>query len=302
MLKKKRVLGRGLGALIGESSGAGTSGDEPRGDEGRAEEASSAYFHCPVGDISPGSTQPRKHFEEGPLKELADSIREKGVIEPLLVRRAKEGGYELIAGERRLRAAKLAGLEKVPVVTTDATDEESLELAIIENIQRQDLNAIEEAEAYRSLADYGLSQEEVAARVGKERATVANYMRLLKLPPEVKDEIARGNLSMGHARAILSAEGHSNQTSLMKKVLKKGLSVRETEALANGSSSGGTRKKKPGPSAQDPALAPIEDELRDIFGTKVSLRESRGRGKIEFSYYSGVERERLLEIFRQLID
>lgn len=283
MQGKKRVLGRGLSALLGEGERA-VAGPKER------------FFHCPVMDISPNQLQPRKRFDEGTLNELTDSIKEKGVIEPLLVRR-NAAGFELIAGERRWRAARLAGLNEVPVVVVDATDEESLEYAIIENIQREDLNAIEEAEAYRTLMNFGLSQEDVAKRVGKERATVANYLRLLKLPPEVKDEIAKGTISMGHARAILSVDGHAPQTELCRRIITQGLSVREAENL---STIGSGKKKRARRGTEDPSQKMLEDELRAIFGTKTSVRDRNGKGRIEIFYFSAEERERILDLLRSI--
>lgn len=255
------------------------------------------YRLCLITEISPNTVQPRKRFNDSALSQLSNSIREKGVIEPLIVRR-NGGGMELIAGERRLRAAKLAGLTHVPVVVVDATDEQSLELAIIENIQREDLDAIEEAEAYKSLADFGHSQEEIARRVGKERATVANYMRLLKLPPEVKDELAKGSISMGHARAILSVEGHAPQVALCRKVVLKGLSVRETEALGARCNIG-TEKKRKGPALKQ---SPLEEELIDLFQTKVLVKDKDGRGRIELLYFTADERERIVEMLRSIAD
>lgn len=282
-MNKKKVLGRGLGALIGDAA-VPVEAQRPR----------EKYFICPIMEISPNKAQPRKSFDEASLKELSDSIREKGVIEPLIVRRSIDG-YELVAGERRWRASRMAGLEEVPAVIIDATDEESLELAIIENIQREDLNAIEEAEAYRSLMGFGLSQEDVARKVGKERATVANYLRLLKLPPEVKAEIVKGTITMGHARALLSVEGHSAQTELCRTIIARGLSVREAEALAN------RPGKAPGKAAGRGAYqSPIEEELRGIFGTKVSFKEKKGRGSVEISFYSIDERERIIELLRSI--
>lgn len=283
MLEKKKVLGRGIGALIGGA-------EKDRTIQSHREK----FFYCPIADVKPSKTQPRKAFDEGALKELSDSIRENGVIEPLIVRKDIEG-YELIAGERRWRASRLAGLSEVPVVVIDATDRQSLELAIIENIQRQDLNAIEEAEAYRNLMNFGLSQDEVAVKVGKERATVANYLRLLKLPPEVKDELVKGTISMGHARAILAIEGHSAQSELCRQIITKGLSVREAESSASASSKASKKNKK---SASSPD--PLEDELRTIFGTKVSLKERKGKGRVEISYFSPEERERILDMLRTL--
>lgn len=282
---KKKVLGRGLGALIADAPAPVSAGVQSR------------YRLMPAAEISPNASQPRKHFDEAALRELADSIRENGIIEPLIVRRTPTG-FELIAGERRWRASRMAGLTEVPVVVTDATDEESLELAIIENIQREDLNAIEEAEAYKSLTTFGMSQEAVAKKVGKERATVANYLRLLKLPIEVKDELVKGQISMGHARALLAVEGHAAQTELCRKIIAKGLSVRETEALVNkkGVGSKPVRTKKAGADG----FNAVEDELRGIFGTKVALKEKAGRGAIEISYFSVDERERIIDILRSV--
>jgi len=282
---QKKVLGRGLSALIGDVD----SRVEKTGDARR-------YFECPINEITPNRLQPRKSFNEESLGELSDSIKEKGVIEPLIVRRDLTGGYELIAGERRWRAARAAGLTDVPVVIQDVTDEESLEFAIIENIQREDLNAMEEAEAFRSLVNFGLSQEEVAKKVGKDRATVANYLRLLKLPHEVKEELVKGTITMGHARAILSVEGHSAQTAMCRKIISKNLSVREAERLASTRGAAPSRKKGP----EDPSHVQLENELRDIFKTKVSVKEKRGRGRIEILYYSPDERERILDLLRAL--
>lgn len=286
MLNKKKVLGRGLGALMGDVERQ----------EIPSSKTKDKYLMCPITDISPNKTQPRKTFVEAALKELSDSIKEKGVIEPLIVRKAITNGYELIAGERRWRASRMAGLTEVPVVIIDATDEESLEFAIIENIQRQDLNAIEEAEAYKSLMGFGLSQEEVAKRVGKERATVANYLRLLKLPLEVRDEVVKGTVSMGHARALLSIESHSAQTELCRLIITKGLSVRETEALVNNKGADTTKAKVKKHSAPNP----LEDELRTIFGTKVQLKDTKGKGRIEINYFSADERERIIDLLRSI--
>ncbi len=253
MLNRKKVLGKGLGALITDA----------RGPQDRTTDK---YQLCHVSRIVPNRMQPRRRFDDPSLKFLSDSIREKGIIEPLIVRR-NSGGFELIAGERRLRAAKMVGLEEVPVVVMDATDEESLEFAIIENIQREDLNAMEEGEAYRSLMNFGLSQEEVARKVGKDRATVANYLRLLKLPPEVKEELVKGTISMGHARAILSLDSHMAQTELCAKIVRMGLSVREAEEFAQTRNTRAPRKTK----ARGPMVSILEDELRMRFGTKVLI-------------------------------
>jgi ParB family chromosome partitioning protein len=280
MLNRKKVLGKGLGALI-------TDVQRPQ------DITTDRYQLCHVSRIVPNRMQPRRRFDDASLKFLSESIREKGIIEPLIVRRAS-GGFELIAGERRLRAAKMVGLDEVPVVIMDATDEESLEFAIIENIQREDLNAIEEGEAYRSLMNFGFSQEEVARKVGKERATVANYLRLLKLPPEVKEELVKGTISMGHARAILSLDNHMAQTELSRKIVQGGLSVREAEELAQALSTRAPRKTR----AKGPMVSLLEDELRVTFGTKVLIKENGGKGRIEIHYYSADDRERILELLK----
>ncbi len=288
----KKVLGRGLSALMGEPR-LPTRSIEP-------ESRGTGYMLCPIGNIVPNKQQPRRTFRAEALAELASSIKEKGIIEPLVVR--KDGSsYELIAGERRWRASKSIGLSEVPIVIMDVTDAESLELAIIENIQREDLNPMEEAEAYQRLIDTGLSQELVAKKVSKERATVANYLRLLKLPPEVKVELVTGKITMGHARAILSLEGPSAQRELCKKVIAKGLSVREAERLARAKKISAEKMVVSGASAAaGSALGAIEDELRRRFGTKVRVKDKGGKGSIELEYYSSDERERLLDLLRGL--
>lgn len=286
MPNKKRVLGRGLNALLGQSAGP------------EAAPGPEKYKDCPIADISPNALQPRRTFSEAALRELASSIKEKGIIEPVVVRRSRaSGGFELIAGERRWRAAKIAGLSEVPAVIVEATDEESLEFAIIENIQRENLNAIEEAEAYRSLVGFGLTQEEVARKVGKDRATVANYLRLLNLPVEVREELVKGAITMGHARAVLSLEGRAAQIELCRVIVHKNLNVREAEKLA---SAGGVKTRKKKGAAANPLQAPLEEELRRIFGTKIKIIEKRGKGRVEILYYSTAERERVIELLRSI--
>ncbi len=301
MAEKKRVLGRGLGALIGTARKGAPTGTAP----GAAPaEEDKKFFYCAVSRIRPNAAQPRRHFDEAGLQDLAASIREKGVIEPLIIRRSpSSNGFELIAGERRWRAAQMAGLEEVPAVIVEATEEESLELAIIENIQREDLNAMEEAEAYRHLMGFGLSQEEVARRVGKGRATVANYLRLLGLPDEVKEALRDGSVTMGHARAILALGTTQARIRLLREIISKGLSVREAETAAGpgakGAKSKANAKTRPGP---DPAISALEDELRSIFATKTHVKDKNGRGSIEILYYSADERERIIELLRSLKD
>jgi ParB family chromosome partitioning protein len=271
----KSALGKGLGALI--PGGAGE------------------VVELELDKISPGREQPRKVFHDESLKELAASIREKGVLQPLLVGRSEDGGFSLIAGERRFRAARLAGLRRVPVIVRQTDPEDSLEVALIENIQREDLGPIDTAEAFRRLMEeHGFTQEALADKVGKERATVANYLRLLKLPEEVKELINDGELGMGHARAVLAARGPEAQTALAGKIVSEGLSVRQAEALAREKPPAGgkkARKKKEDPHARD-----VEERLIASLGTKVRLRHSGKRGKIEIEYYSLEELDRLLEI------
>lgn len=281
MAIKKSVLGKGLSALIEkEAPSIMASGGGLR--------------QVSIKDIVPNRFQPRKTFNEDAIKELTESVREKGVLEPLIVRE-DSGHFELIAGERRLRAATRADLKEVPVIVMNVDDEESLEIAIIENIQREDLNAIEEADSYQALMNFGLTQEEVSKKVGKQRATVANYLRLLKLAPEIKDEILKGRISMGHAKAILSIETMSGQRQLCIHIITKGLSVREAEALANGSSGKPLSKKS---SKLSRRLLPIEKELMEVFGTKVLLKDRAGKGCVEIQYYSKDERERILDMLK----
>ena len=280
---KKKALGRGLSALIGERK-----------------EGDRKFFMCSIEKIYPSKSQPRKVFDEDALGELAASIKEKGIIEPLVVRKKGER-YELIAGERRLRASRMVGLKEVPVVVMEAGDEEALELSLIENIQREELNPIEEAEAYRVLTGFGLSQEEVAKRVGKDRATVANYLRLLKLPDEVKEELSAGRLTMGHARALLSLEERPLQREVARKVIAKGLSVRETERLVKRlSEEKRGRSTRVAAEKKDIHTKGLEEELRGLFGTKVSLKEQGGKGKIEIEFYSPEERERIIGLLRTI--
>lgn len=254
-----------------------------------------------INRIIPGAQQPRKVFKDASLAELAASIKEKGVLQPVLVSRTGDGTFRLIAGERRWRASSLAGLKKIPARIRDVSSEaDSLELALIENIQREDLNPIETADAFhRLMKEFNLTQEEVSAKVGKERATVANYLRLLKLPEEIKALINEGSLSMGHARAVLSIEGRSNQVEAARKIIHKGLSVRKSESLAKGWGSE-AKKKKTLQGKKDPQIASLEDKLIRTLGTKVHIRHKGKRGKIEIEYYSMDELDRLLEILLQL--
>jgi len=277
----KSALGRGLGALI------------PKG-TGEAVQKGSALIE--ITRIVPNKYQPRKTFKDGPLKELADSIKKSGVIQPVVVRRREDGGYELIAGERRYRASMMAGLDKIPAVIKDVSPEEVLELALIENIQREDLNPVETAEAYnRLMKEFGLTQESMAEKVGKDRATVANYLRLVGLPADIKRDMAEGTISMGHAKAILALDAPQKQMALRREILTRGLSVREAEAMARRMKAPGRIVKKKAPSAQ---MAMLEDELKRALGTKVRIKPRGKGGSIEIEYYTDAEFDRLLETLR----
>ena len=268
----KRGLGRGLGALLSASQAEGETLRE-----------------IPIEEIGPNPNQPRKSFDINGLQELSASMRQSGVLQPVVVRRVGSG-YQLIVGERRLRAAKLAGLERVPAVIREATDAESLELALVENLLREDLNPMEEAEAYqRLLAEFGWTQEELAGRVGKDRSSIANCLRLLKLPAVIQDDLRAGRLTMGHARALLSLASAAAQLKLREEILSHSWSVRTTEE-------GVQRSHVPRRAARRSAeLTALEDQLRERLATRVRLVGSERRGRIEIVYASRDELERLVE-------
>jgi ParB family chromosome partitioning protein len=277
---QKKGLGKGLSALI-------PTAEVP--------EPSSSQFQVSIDKVSANPFQPRRLFDSEKIDELAESIREKGVIQPILVRRRADG-YELIAGERRLRAAARAGLDEVPVVVKNASDAEALELALVENIQREDLNPIEEAHAYRRLQDeFSLSQEEIAQRVGKSRPAVANSLRLLLLPEEAQHLITQGKLAAGQARALLALEREASILAAMREVITKALSTRETERLVARLRSG-KRRRRDG-LATDPDLQNLIEGIQRWLGTKVRLmhRAKAGKGKIEIEYYSAQDLERIVQ-------
>jgi ParB family chromosome partitioning protein len=283
--RKKLALGKGLEALIPE---ADIAIDMP-GD----------YFMCHLDLLRPNRLQPRHQFTEMELEELAASIREQGILQPLLVRKS-EPGYELIAGERRLRAARLAGLTQVPVVVRDVTDHQLLEMSLVENIQREDLNPIEEAEAYFQLITrFNLTQDQAAARVGKSRSAVANFLRLRQLPEQIKASIVDGTLSMGHARALLGAEQTAQQLAAWRTVISKGLSVRETEELVRRIKAHKNTPRVAQPSAESAYLTSLSDDLSRHLGTKVLIRKSGRRGRVEIEFYSNDDLDRLITRLRQ---
>ena len=280
---KKRPLGRGLQALMP---------DAPRLD-------TPAERRVPLSEIRPNPRQPRRFFDEQKIAELADSVRDQGILQPLVVRKVA-GGYELILGERRFRAAQRAEMEHVPVVVKEASDAESLEMALVENIQREELTPIEEALAYRQLMEeFDLTQEQVARRVGKSRPTVTNLLRVLNLPDEIRDAVDAGSLSAGHARALLALDAPAEQLRVGRRVIQRGLSVRETEALV--ARAGATAETDaPGRGAEKTArldlfLKTLQDDLIRALGTKVSLVPRQRGGRIQIDYYSNEELEGLVK-------
>ncbi len=285
----KRGLGRGIDALL----------------EGRPLEElarGEAVVSVPIDKLKPNDEQPRKRFDEAALNELSESIKEKGIIQPLIVEDIGGDEYRIIAGERRYRAARKAGLTVLPVIPRVVSEEDRLELALIENLQREDLNPIEEARAFQMLMDLAsLKQEALAKRIGKNRSTIANSLRLLKLPKAMQEALIDGSLSAGHARALLSIGDPAHRKELSRRILSEGLSVRQTEALAaemGGApakeADGGGTAKQPGKSTQKgPELKEMEEKLIHELGTKVLIKGSEKKGRIEIEYYSMEDLERL---------
>jgi ParB family chromosome partitioning protein len=287
----KHGLGKGLDALLPREEGPKPL---PEGGE----------LLLPLDKIKGNPLQPRKNFDEEALRELADSIREQGIIQPIIVEEAGDGTYTIVAGERRSRAARLAGLREVPALVRNYTDEGRMEVSLIENVQRADLNPLEEAQAYKRLMEMtGLSQDEAAARVGKKRSTVANALRLLRLPPPMQESLKTGALTPGHARAILSVQTPQGQTALFEEILTGEYSVRDAEtraaALNSGASSSPGGKKPPAAAEQDPHLRDMEQQFIEALGTKVAIKGSLARGSIQIDYYSMEDLDRLYEILKK---
>ncbi len=274
-MAERQALGRGLSALISRTD---RSGSEVR--------------TIPLELLHRNALQPRKRFDEAGIAELAASIREKGLLQPIVVRRATEG-FDIVIGERRCRAARMAGLASIPAIVRETSDRESLELALVENIQREDLDPIELANAYRGLMELnGLTQEEVAGRLGLDRATVANTVRLLALPPEIQRDVAEGRLSMGHARALLGCSQPARQRALRDRIVREGLSVREVERLVREARESGERPAR-GPSKQA-ARSEAEEALRQHFQTPVAIKRSRRGGRVEIRFYNDEDLDRIL--------
>lgn len=286
--RKKLALGRGLDALIPDVGGISDKDDSA---------APRSFLECDVNLIQPNRYQPRSHFSPDEMAQLSESISTQGVLQPILVRR-QDMGYEVVAGERRLRAAKLAGLEKVPVVVKDVSEAEMLEIAIVENIQRENLNPMEEAEAYhRLITEFGLTQEQASSRVGKSRSAVANFLRLRQLPEPIKASIVDGRLSMGHARALLGAETPAQQNAAWRAIIRKSLSVRQTEDLIKRLRTASKAVERKKNSSVDRHLASVADSLSRRFGTKVKINRRGKKGKLEIEFYSDDDLNRLLELF-----
>jgi len=285
----RKALGKGIDALLG----------------GDLHSENAAVVEVALADLKPNPEQPRRAFKESTLRELADSIREKGVLQPVLAEADIGGGYIIIAGERRVRAARLAGLEKIPVVVRQFAAREKLESAVIENVQREDLSPMEEAQAYKRLMEMAdLSQEQVAQKVGKDRSTVANTIRLLKLPEDAQAELDRGAISPGHARALLMLVNVSDQQVLLRRIVDRGMSVREAEDMAGGLNKGqkGAHpggRSSPVPSRRaGPDIRDLEQKLIEKLGTKVEVKGTSSRGKIQISYFSADDLERILQILK----
>ena len=286
----KNALGKGLSALINPRVASPT----PRAEDGERIQI------VPLDQIVPSPWQPRTEFRDENLQELADSIREKGIVQPLIVRKSGEK-LELVAGERRWRAAQRAGLLEAPVIVRQASDQDVLELALIENLQREDLNAIEEARAFHRLAtDFQLKQEDIAKKVGKSRAAVANSMRLLDLHSQVQTWVVQERLSVGHAKVLLSAKGHEEQLALAEETLRRGLTVRGAERLvADHFAGNGSRKPKRGAASSpqlEPAIAHLQNRLRQHLGTQVAMHHGEKKGRLEIEYYGNDDLHRLLKL------
>lgn len=289
--EKNSRLGRGISALLPNAGGS----PEPAA---ARQPSAGGVISLAIEEIQPDRLQPRRHFDEEKIEELASSIRAKGVIQPILVR--KEGNsYRIVAGERRWRASQRAGLKAVPALVKEVTERQAFELALIENIQREDLNAIEEAEAYRRLIDeFGLTQEACAERVGKDRSSIANSLRLLRLPDEVKDSLVDGSLNMGHARALLGLADDSAIRRAAAEVASKKLSVRQTEQLVRKEKASTTKPEaKAGKETDQTHVRAVEEKLQRALGTKVKLADrGKGRGRIEIEYFSYEELDRLIAL------
>lgn len=307
--KKAKGLGKGLDALFGDvevtpvkSADKKESSKQAKADTAakksdETEASQGGVLYIDINDIKPNTGQPRKHFDEEKLEELASSIQQHGLIQPIVLRKLKTG-YEIVAGERRWRACRIVGLKEVPCIVKELTDEENMLLAIIENMQREDLNPIEEAEGLKQMIDtYGLTQEQVSYSVGKSRPYISNSLRLLKLPEEVRTLTASGEISVGHAKALAAVKDRDKQITLAKKTAKDGLSVRQIELMAKETKAPARKAPKVKKSADEKK---IEEDMKNALGTKVNLNRKGKKGKIEIEFYSDEELERLIELITSL--
>ncbi len=317
----KKRLGRGLGSLLAgaspESAPSALSESAISSSPAKTTSATSASAAKPaevvdetkriwsisVDKLVPGQYQPRKNFDKEPLQELAQSIKENGILQPITVRRRQAGGFEIVAGERRWRAAQIAGMHEVPAIIKEFTDKEALQLALIENVQREDLDPVEEAESYqRLMQEFGYSQSEVAEKVGKERSTVANAVRLISLPNEIKEMISEKLISAGHAKAILSVDNRVKQIQLAKQVVEKGLSVRALESLAKNKEEVATAEKTENPIGGDLSqrlAKELADQLQKTLGTKVSINYKNGKGDLTIHFYTDDQLNSIYEKINQ---
>lgn len=292
----KKALGKGLSALIPDSYVNQVKAEQAAVATAASEPKAQGFQLIPIAEIRVNEDQPRKEFSEEGIRDLANSIKEKGVLQPVVVKKLAEGQYMLICGERRFRASKLCGLAEIPAVIKDVASEDFLEWALIENIQRQDLSALEEAEAYRRLAEERmLSQEEIAKRVGKERSTITNTLRLLKLPEEVRIYLVSGQLSAGHARALLGLLTPEHQRQMARRIAQENLSVRQVEAIVNRSNA--HKRKAKSARYLKPEIVDLENRLGQLFGTQVKIypRKDQKQGRIEIQYFSLDDLDHILE-------
>ena len=295
---KKGGLGRGLDALFADVPVKEPAAEKNQNEKNSADDRDRVQY-IKIHDIMPNANQPRKTFNEEKIGELADSIKEHGIIQPIVVRK-REKGYEIVAGERRWRAAIKAELSQVPCLVRELNDEQNMLIAIIENMQREDLNPIEEAEGLRQMSEtFGMTQEQISKSLGKSRPYITNSMRLLKLPDYIRDSIAEGQLSAGHGRTLITVTDEKIRRELWQRIVSEGLSVREAEKLS--SSGGKHKKKKPAASKKKiPDVLRVEAELKEVLGTRVSINKKGSKGKIEIEYYSSEELERLIEMLKLL--
>lgn len=309
--KKKKGLGRGLDALFestvpvtppektGQSVNTADRGNNLENSNENTVDTNNSIFYIDINHIKPNAKQPRKYFDDEKIEELAESIKRYGVIQPIVLRKS-QNYYEIVAGERRWRAARIAGLKEVPCIMRDFTDEENMLVAIIENMQREDLNPIEEANGIETLIKtYGFTQEEVSKNISKSRPYITNLLRLLRLPDKIRDMLEDGMITQGHARALINIDNEKRQLHLCEQIVEKGLSVREVEKLADASKEKKKKNKDKERHDKSDEISAIERDLESLFGTKVSITERGGKGNIKIDYYSTNELNHIIEMLKK---